>query len=50
MSLNDDLNRKVEAVFDLMPREWDERDADSAEARSARAYNSALATVWNILR
>lgn len=44
-----DLESRVAQVLDLMNREWDENDADSAEARSARAYNSALALVREIL-
>lgn len=39
----------LEAILALPQREWSEDDADSPEARSARAYNHALATVWALL-
>jgi hypothetical protein len=44
-----DLRRRIDAVLALPTRCWSEDDADSPEARSARAYNHALAQVWELL-
>lgn len=44
-----DLRIRVAKVHALPEREWDESEADSAEARSARAYNHALAIVRSLL-
>jgi hypothetical protein len=43
------LAERIDAAMALAPRSWDEDDADSAEARSARAYNSALGQVRGLL-
>jgi hypothetical protein len=43
------LRRRIDAVLALPTRCWSEDDADSPEARSARAYNHALAQVVALL-
>lgn len=43
------LEDRVAQVLDLMDREWDPNDADSADAQAARAYNAALALVREVL-
>lgn len=42
--------RRIVEVLAIPQRAWDERDADSAEARSARSFNHALAIAWSILK
>jgi len=44
------LQEALRAVESLQRREWDPDDADSPEARSARAYNSGLAMSARAIR
>lgn len=44
-----DLQRRIDEALALPVRPWSEDDADSAEARSARAYNYALVQVHELL-
>jgi hypothetical protein len=42
ISVSPALQKALEAVEAIPRRPWDESDADSPSARSARAYNSGL--------